>query len=295
MSDPKLIVQNEAGELLFDTRKITYGMVKSGFMVSLGYWNRRYFKGGNVDPAIGANWTPSTYMDAPTTGNDAIHGFTIPRARSPIAFITGGGALNSLSMNPDGSATFFYTGASTSSKFYCFDLMADDVPGGPFLKTRKEDGSITFNSLQPPLNVYTTLTPPPPQLPQGQTGGWYLPYTGGSGVFVRNPFQGAVTYRFYYTVPLPGGEYAASLPWTRGAQVRAEYQQNQSKGFHGVVEGAFGVSGGVTFCFVEAGGTPYEFGNDPQRIPGTFYTGFTVDPKPTAMVISTASLPFPYR
>lgn len=292
MTDPKLIVRDPNGNLLFDTRKITYGLVKSGYMTLLQYWTRRVFKGGNIDPTVGANWTESRVVYAPARDTDALHGFTVLNARSPIAFITGGGSLNAITRNPDGSATFFYTGASDTSKFFCFDLMSNDIVGKPSLKTFKADGTLTFNSLQPALNVITTYEAPPPRTAPGIS---YVaePYTGGYGVWARLPQVGMGTYRYYINIPLGGGvEYAANLPWSRGAQCRA-FQAPSTTQFHGVVEGCFGGNGSITFCFCEAAGTPNEIGWNGMS--ATTYSGLAVTPRPVAMVISTSNLPFPFR
>lgn len=294
MADPLLIVRDESSNLLFDTRNITYGLVKSGYMSVLEYWTRRTFKGGNVDPAIGANWTESTVEYAPATNNDVICGFTVANARSPICFITGGGSLNSINRNSDGSATFYYTGATSSSKFYCYDLMSDFMPGTTFLKTFRNDGVLTFNSLQPPLNILTTVEAPAAG-GFDQRGGVYRPYDLGSGSFFRSPLVGMATYRFYVKINLNVGECAVHLPWSRGAQVRASYQNSTQKTYHGVAEGAFGGLNEVNFCFVEAGGTPNELAVDFTGQVGTYYAGFVQSPRPVAMVVSTATLPFPFN
>lgn len=299
MTDPKMIVRDINGGLLFDTRNITYGLVKSGYMSLIEYWSRRFFRGGNVDPNWGSNWSESVVTYAPANNNDAIHGFTVANARSPIAFITGGGSLQTIRRNPDGSATFLYTGASNASKFYCYDLMSNFMPGGPFLKTYKEDGTITFNSLQPPLNILTTVPAPAPggvMTDPGRLGATYFPYDGGYGVWVRTPREGVGTYRFYIDLALNiGGECAVHLPWTRGAQARADWLNSNNKTFFGVSEGAFGGVNKISFSFVEAGGTPSEQSSDATRIPGTYYWQLPATPRPTAMVVSTFNLPFPFN
>lgn len=289
MTDPKLIVKKADGTLLFDTRLITYGLVSSGYMKYIVSWSRRRFRGGNVDPAIGANWSPSA--DVPPGSGDALYGFTVQNARSPIAFITNGGSLNTISRNPDGSCTFFYTGASEASKFYCFDLMADNIAGRPFLKTRRADGVLTFNSLQPPLNILSSIQAPPAGPPfQGQN---VDPYAGGFGTEVQSAIAGNATYRYQVDIAVPGaGEIAAHLPWSRGGTVITRIPPS-FRYSHGLVEGAYGRNGGMSFVFNVAGGTPYEPLADPVVV--TRFNGIVANPRPVALLISLAPLPFPYN
>lgn len=295
MAEPKLIVKKADGSLLFDTRYITYGLVKSGYMSLLYFWTRRAFKGGNVDPAIGANWTESQQVAGPTNSTDDLHGFTVPNARSPIVFITGGGSLISSSRNPDGSMTFNYSGASTASKFYCYDLMADNIPGGPFLKTRKEDGTLTFNSLQPPLNIYTSVQAPPKG---GNFSATTEPYAGGRAVIVFSPLQRQMTIRYFGTVQIQGGpgELAAHLPWSRGCTCVSN--GNTNSGLHWRTSQTEGVAGGVnqiTFALNETAGAPFSDANPGTAYGLNMFYDLAPNPRPVALVMRTAGVPFPYN
>ena len=179
---------------------------------------------------------------------------------------------------------------------YCFDLMRNDIPGGPYLKTFNEAGEITFNSLQAPLNVIASMGAPAP------TGtdryGRRYGYAGGRWELVRRQTAN-VDSQAHHLIDIPlsaGVEYAACLPWSRAANA---FLGNALTGVDGIVygmsEGAFGRSGGISFMFAPAGvttqaGTP----SNQYSLPGSF-EGFPVDRSPTALVINTANYPFPYR
>jgi len=289
MTDPKLIVKKVDGSILFDTRKITYGLVKSGNMAYIQSWSRRFYRGNNLDPAYGTSWSEST-IGGQGTGMDDVYGFTVMNAHSPIAFITGGGCLNTINRNPDGSCTFFYTATNASCKFFCFDLMSDFISGRPYLKTYLSDGTLSFNSLQPPLNISTAVQAP--AYTTGGVGGTTAPYDGGYVSYVNTLFA---SVRFYRSVPLaPNIEYAAHLPWTRGGTVQPTVNIGASSGQqHGLIEGCFGVVGGIYFSFCEVGTTPQSIGL--TTIANTIFKGIVPSPRPTALVITTAGLPFPFN
>lgn len=288
MAEAKLIIKDSNSNLLFDTRYVTYGLVSSGYLTLKVYWARRSYKGGNTNPAFGYNWTDTYAMAEPTTYNDVLHGFKLNNAKSPIAFITGGGSLNTITRNSDGSSTFWYTGASESTKFYCFDLMGDNITGGPFLKTRNESNVITFNSLQPPLNIYTTVTAPIGQPNASRT---INPYIGGYGTVVDQMNQRQGTYRYQVDLPLSAGEYAAHCTFSRGCTVETSID---FRGYtHGMVEGAYGRTNGFSFVFNVAGGTPYNL-NNPPPIQTTF-DNLPIGRRPTAIIIDTRPYPFPYN
>ena len=151
----KLVVKKESGELLFDTSKICYGLVKSGTFTYMERWQRKYLRGFDLDPNKGSSWEDSF------RAGDDMYGFSLSQAVSPIVFIVGRGCFNGSAL-AGSDMYFYYSGANASTKFYCFDLMRNDIPGGPYLKTFNEAGEITFNSLQAPLNVIASMGAPAP-------------------------------------------------------------------------------------------------------------------------------------
>ena len=284
----QLIVAKDTGELLFDTNYITYGLVKSGYLAYNSSWTRRTLRSAQLDPTDGSNWTVSTAVNDPSN-YDQVWSFTLTNARSPIVFLVGTGCLNGSSRSGT-TVTYFFSNADTSTKFYCFDLMADNIAGSPYLKTYNTSGVLTFNSLQAPLNIVGTSTPPPPTTPTG-TYGVQSPYTG--GYFVgRTPSNNYNTVKqdYRYDVPLAAGvEYAAHLPWSRGASTVDA--QGAGTAAYAVIEGAYGRVGGISFLFGASAGTTLSTGVAPR--PSGWYNVPT-DRYPTALIITTANLPFPF-
>ncbi|BBP76533.1 hypothetical protein PHLH7_26370 [Pseudomonas sp. Ost2] len=286
MSSPKLVVSKEDGSILFDTRYIAYGLKKSGYLQYLQSWSRRTFKGGNVDPAWGGNWNESV-VTGPNATSDNVYGFTLVGAKSPIVFIVGPGCRVGSTRNPDGSITFYYCGVTTAVKYYCFDLMSDDIPGGPYLKTYLENGDISFNSLQPPLNVVQSIMAPPPYL--SLESGTPAPYLGGGKSFTESPRSAY----FYYTFSLTAGvEYAVHLPWSRGGGLIMGTEAPGPGFGHSTIEGAYGGIGTATFMFGPAAGGQ---ASQSRSVSQTTWLNTASAPRPSALVVNTAGLPFPYN
>ncbi|WP_223464834.1 hypothetical protein [Pseudomonas sp. GL-RE-26] len=286
---PQLIVRKADGSLLFDTSRITYGLVKSGYLAYSSSWTRRTIASAQLDPNDGANWTASTQVNDPAR-YDQMWSFTVTNARSPIVFIVGSGVLNG-STTSGTSITFHYSNASADTKFYCFDLMADIFAGSPYLKTYNSAGVLTFNSLQPPLNIAGVYTPPPPTAPTGVYGA-QAAYTGGYPLSRTNTNDNYTVKRDYrFDVALTAGvEYAVFLPWSRGGACNDT--QPAAPCMYGVGEGAFGRVGGISFMFGAFGGTTITIGTAPR--PGGWYN-IPTDRYPTALYIITTSLPFPFN
>ncbi|MBV4477849.1 hypothetical protein [Pseudomonas botevensis] len=281
----RIVVTKESGELLFDTTKICYGLVKSGNFTFIENWSRYYLRSA-ADPGNGASWSPDPVRVDPA------HGFTVVNAISPIVFITGSGCLNGVSRSGN-SMTFIYINADENTKYYCFDLMANNIAGSPYLKTFLEDGRLSFNSLQPPLNVIAAVpAPAKPEPWPGNLSGWYrTTYAGGYNIQRRNGNAPAMDCRV--DIALGGEEYAAHLPWSRAAVC-----MNSSAGPGYTVsasEGAYGRTGGISFMFGAAGATTIGFTTQGPGVPaGDNFWGIP-DVAPTALVIRTAGLPFPYQ
>jgi hypothetical protein len=151
-----LIVRKPDGSVLFDTQYITHGLVKSAYLVADETWPRKYLKSANLNPDQGSSWEDSF------RAGDQMFSITVNNALNPIVFIVGKGALQGTARSGN-TLKFFYSGADGSTKAYVYDLMSDNVLGSPpWLKTRRVDGSISFNSLQVPLNIVAAVQAPGP-------------------------------------------------------------------------------------------------------------------------------------
>jgi hypothetical protein len=290
-----LLVYKDTGELLFDTNLISYGLVKSGYMVYLNSWTRKIMPDTSKDPNNGANWTQTTAISG-TNGADSTHGFTVYNTISPIVFIVGSGCLVGSSVS--GSAiTFHYTNADTNTRYYCFDLMADNLGGSTFLKTWDATGRITFNSLQPPLNVVAAIQAPSPGGTDG-AGRYLTVYAGGANRMRQAEQNGQVAKsESYIDIPLSAGvEYAAYLPWSRGCGINDLFDPHAFPYIrYSGSEGAYGRVGGISFIMGATGGTTQAYPSVAgQTVPCSF-DNLPTDRYPVALVIHTAGLIFPYN
>jgi hypothetical protein len=294
-----LLVYKDTGELLFDTNLISYGLIKSGYMVYLESWIRREYLNNNQDPNNGANWSPVQVKYDPTY-TDTLHGFTVWGWISPICFITGPGCLNGTRINGDGSMTFLYSNAGTSTKFFCFDLMADNLGGSTFLKTWDTTGRITFNSLQPPLNVVAAYQAPGPGSVD-QFGRYKETYAGGYTQSEPELGPASPWRRKRATsrvdIGLSAVEYAVYLPWSRSVIFN---DFNDFNGFfnasqYGGQEGAYGRFGGISFLFGASAGTTSGGLNTSGYSAGISFSNLPTDRYPVALIIHTDNLIFPYN
>lgn len=299
----QLRVFREDGYPLFDTNLITYGLVKSGYMTFQQYWTRKALRSAQLDPNNGANWTQSTVVSTPDA-SDGLWGFTVTNAKSPVVFITGTGTLNGSAVSGN-SITFYYSNASTSTKFYCFDLMGDNIAGSPYLKTYTPDRVLTFNSLQPAMNIYTAIQAPNPDPRIDSFGRYLLPYLGGQGrvrqIYGTGPGNYSYTPQFdlYVDIPIGSGseEYAAYLNFSRSAGI---WDGSPASGSiplfnYSLVEGAYGRVGGISFMFGASAATTQATPPSNQASAGVTVSQLPVDRFPIALVIKTASYPFPYN
>lgn len=281
-----LIVRKEDGSLLFDTDKISYGLIKSGNLSYAENWSR-YVCTSNAclkDPGWGGNWTGRDY-------GDQIFSFSVVGAKSPIVFITGGGCLAGTKVEGN-VKTFFYGGtASASTKFYCFDLMREGG-SGPALRTYRDDRTLTFNSRQVPLNIFQAVRAPERGNEYSNfyiRGFYYTTYKGGYNWQSGNKVTSSVD------IPILGaGEVAACLPWSRscGAEINNAFWYRMA-----LTEGAFGGSGKITFQFTVASETTFgevQPSSSPANPGVPFFLNIPTDRYPTALVIRTADLPFPF-
>lgn len=281
-----LTVRKEDGIVLFDTDKISYGLIKSGNLIAAGNWNR-YVCVSNAclqNPSFGGNWTTANY-------GDKIFSFSVAGAKSPIVFITGGGCLAGTKVEGD-VKTFYYGGtASVNTKFYCFDLMREGG-SGPALRTYRNDSTLTFNSRQVPLNIFQAVRAPDrgTEFNFNIRGFYNTTYQGGS----NSQSGDFVTSSVDISIP-GGGDVATFLPWSRScnADIRNSFYYRMA-----LTEGCFGGSGKITFQFAVASETTFgeiQSSSTPADTGRPFFSSIPVDRYPTALVIKTAGLPFPFE
>jgi hypothetical protein len=290
----QLRAYKDNGVILFDTNLICYGLIKSGYMSYLQTWTRRLLRSAQLDPSEGSNFSPvvvSTTFDQ----GDNLWGFTVYNVTSPITFITGSGCLVGTQISGN-STTFFYTNASTSTKFYCFDLMANNIAGSPYLKTYDTSGRITFNSLQPPLNVIGSVQAPGPPAVD-RFGRYPVVYNGASLIRRRSSYNWAGV-ESVIDISLGATEYAAFLPWSRSAQCIDTAPNSPTSGpitVYGSSEGAYGRYGGMSFIMgATAGSSQVTPGGNQYTVPAS-WQNLPLDRLPTALLIYTNNYPFPYN
>ncbi len=289
MASAKLIVSATNGGLLYDTSNISYGLIKSGYLSLNSNWRRWVLRGINVDPNLASSWKESG-----VPGDDQ-YGFTVINPRSPIVFLVGRGTATGVTVSGN-SKSYLYAGASSSTKYYCFDLMGDDVLAGPWLKARdRESGAITFNSNLYPLNVIASVMAPNPS-PPDMYGRPAFTYVGGRNerIAFQSTSGSAIVHSVVDINIQPGVEYAAFLPWNRSCGIIDPY--TISSGYttsYGMTEGAFGRVGGISFFFAPPGRTTSQDWTSGSA--GYSYHSLPTDRFPAALVIKTAELPFPFN
>lgn len=276
--------------MLFDTNYIVHGLVKSAYLVADETWPRKYLRSSQLDPNQGGS-----YEDSFRAG-DQMFSITVTDASSPFVFITGKGCLQGATRTGN-TIKFYYSGASTSTKAYVYDLMRDMPGAPPYLKTRNQAGQITFNSLQVPLNVAFSIQAPAPSA-LDQYGRYPSPYAGGSWQLVRAQTASVdPVAHFVVDVALVAGrEYAVFVNFSRGT---TGFWSDTMTGVNpqavGMSEGAYGRVGGISFMFGPAGATTdISLSSIAYSLPASV-SGLPTDRYPTALVVETTILPFPYN
>lgn len=268
-----LIVKKEDGETLYDTRLITYGLVKSGPVTSLGLAWRRNLPSG-----------------LPGGTYDYVYSFRVPNAIAPIVFVTG--ASSKPWPSREGTdIVFYFTGLVGGIKVYCFDEM-QNIYTGAGLRARNETDLVTFNSLQYPLNVIGVSTPP---VAVAVGGGRYYAYNG-AGYFER-PVIAPPDQGFYVECTLPVNldaaiTYAAYIPWSRSLL----YGQATANGgriyYNTSNEGCYGSAGAVNHTFAADGMGTSDF------VVGAMFgvrSPPASDRQPTCSYIDTSQYPYPFN
>lgn len=292
MSNAKLVARKTDGSLLYDTGNISYGLVKSGYLSFNSNWRRWILKGINVDPNLASSWKESGLP-----GDDQFS-FTIENPQSPIVFLVGRGTATGVVVS--GSAkSYLYSGASAATRYYCFDLMRNDSLPSPWLKTKSQDsGQITFNSNQNPMNVVASIRAPDPG-PLDRFGRPATTYIGGRNerIAFQSQTSSAIAHSLVDINLDAGAEYAAFLPWNRSCGIIDASPQADGGAplVYGVTEGAFGRMGGISFFFAPPGRTTEDYWPTTNTGVGYSYLNLPTTRYPSALVIKTAGLPFPFN
>lgn len=281
----------DTGELLFDTNYLTYGLVKADFMEEVRYWPRWSLSSIDLNPN-----DPASYSQ--TQALDPIYGFSVVGAVSPIVFIQGSGVEYGSSKLGD-VTTYYFAKAGPGTKYFCYDRMQDFGPSAG-LKTFADDeaNTLTFNSIQPPLNIVAFLTPPAPA--RNSLGNYSHVYTGASKNFSRAPgvTKGTAYLTDSFSMPVGTAGYAASITFSRTYSIgrhdtsppRAAAPNMAASSYLGGMEGCFGTATGVTFIAIDAPRTQMIVGSN--AIPTQY--GDVPSLLPNALVIKADALPFPY-
>lgn len=284
------ITKNHLGHTLIDSRHMCMGLVKSGYMEQLPSRERRQIMYSNSNPDDINSYVPNGTFDS-------VHGFSV-RAQCPLVYVAGRCLFMDMQRTGD-VFTFSYAHASTSCRFYVFDLMRD-LGGGPKLKLRTRDSVITLDSAQRPLNVAGKATPPaPPRVStqfQGMgtgtcyPGGTLIDMSYGSSYYLANLVC-------EYKVPIGVSDCAANCPWSRGVAHTSRDPWWQS--FSGR-ESAYGDGNSLVFISGTDAGSlmnPFfnQFGN--PEFPGNgqyTFMGIPVDHYPMMTAIETNGIPIPF-
>lgn len=275
----------EDGSLLFDIDRITYGLLKSGYLNLVDRWGRHYLRSGQLNPNDEGSWGYSDFRDP-------ICGITVSGAISPIVFLVGDGKPCGESVNGN-DRTLYFKGCSPNTKAFVFDLMRD-VGERSGMECYDAAGRISFTTGMPPLNVIATVDPPainPPVSPN--TDIRWTPYSGGgnersglewsSGDFVQP--KGAVF------VPVASGELAACLTFSRICLLNEGFDLGAGTYRTNANEGCGGSQGGVRFFFSPAvATTAVMYGSST-----TSWFDIPTDRQPQALVIRASDYPFPFR
>ena len=275
----RLITRRPDGSVIVDSDQICLGLVKSGYMQPMGQWQRTRRQAANNQ-----NYIPLV------DGYDSLYGFTV-KAIAPIVFISGRAAL-AASFRDGDMVTFYYGAASSSTKYYVYDLMSDRGPGAK-LRMWRDDRTPTFDSEQLPLNIYTSITPPGPSAQSAQHGGFGYAYAGGN--ITAEGRGGLYTTAFSsWSTALPEGQYAVNLPWRRGC---FHCERDAWRMSFAATEGVYSSGRNIVFFFSTAPGTPvndYYQTSFPLNTPTTTFFNIPTARIPKATVIEVSKIPFPF-
>ncbi|QQE85396.1 hypothetical protein [Pseudomonas putida] len=274
----------EDGTLLFDIDRISYGLLKSGYLNLVDRWGRYFIRSANLPPNEEGSYSYLQLLDP-------ICGITITDAVSPIVFLVGDGKPCGESVSGN-VRTLFFQGCTPNTKAFVFDLMRD-VGERSGMECYDATGRISFTTGMPPLNIIATVNPPAISAPiAGNTDQRWTPYVGGANEASGREWSTGdfAQVKGAAYVPVVAGELAACLTFSRSAGVIHGRDFSGSTQL-GASEGCGGSSGGVRFFFSPAVATTSTiFSNN-----STIWFDIPTDRQPQALVIRATDYPFPFR
>ena len=283
---------DDAGNLLFNTNNMTYGLVASGNLSRINNWYRWSLRSAQLDPNNPANYTQIGPYDA-------VFGFSVVNSIAPIAFINGEG-MYAGSQRSGNVTTFYYIFSSANTRIYIFDVMRD-IPIAAGMKCYADDAAntCTFNSAQVPLNIVAVHQCPPPSPPTSNN--YYpMPISGGSKRYERLLPNNEYTSYMVVRCPIAIGanNYAVATTFSRSMSMGRHDSFSPLGGLNlaysnymGAFDGCWGTAGGIVWAVTDAART--------QMIPASTaipngYANIPQDRYPQALVVSIDNLPIPY-
>nr|WP_314872225.1 hypothetical protein [uncultured Pseudomonas sp.] len=272
------------GTLLFDIDRISYGLLKSGYLNLVDRWGRYYLKSAQLPPNEEGSYEYRELLDP-------ICGISISDGVSPIVFLVGDGKPCGESLNGN-VRTLYFQGCKPNTKAFVFDLMRD-VGERTGMECYDANGRLSFTTGMPPLNIIAAVNPPAISAPVvANSDQRWTPYVGGANEASGREWSSGdfpqVKGAAY--VPVVAGELAAYLTFSRSAGV------THGRDFNGINklsanEGCGGSSGGVRFFFSpSASSLSTIFTNN-----DTIWFDIPTDRQPQALVIRASDYPFPFR
>lgn len=284
------ITRNTAAKTLTDSRYISMGLVKSGYMQPMGSRSRMRLSGMNSNPG---NLDHYNVISA----SDSIHGFTV-NAICPVVFVAGRALFMDV-VRSGMTLTYSYAHASTACRYYVFDLMSDRGPGAK-LKLRDRNGNITLDSTQLPLSIAAAVSPPLPPAVDGPFQGLGdRAYVGGAAVEKYSTgVSGGFTVISEWRHRTGLVDCAVTNSWSRGMAHTSNDPWAES---YSGREAAYGQGGDLVFIMgTDAGAIINPYFNQFNR-PGWWIGsnrptlfGIPVTRLPTATAIEANGLPIPF-
>lgn len=277
----------EDGSSLFDTEKICYGLIKSGYLQLVDRWGRYYRRSANLDPMEESSYG---YMNL----KDPISAITVTDTYSPIVFLVGDGKPcgESLSGNV---RTLYFQGCNPNTKAFVFDLMRD-MGERSGMNIYNESSTLTFTSAMPPLNIVATIDAPAlaPVISPGSLTR-FVPYDGAANEISGQQWSSSdfAQVKGVIFVPVVSGELACCLTFSRACILQEGRDVPGSIGFARLTaeEGCGGTNNGIRFFFSPAPSTiDQQFSNS-----YTAWSDIPTDRQPQALVIRATDYPFPFR
>ncbi|MFJ3121032.1 hypothetical protein ACIPI6_31395 [Pseudomonas protegens] len=260
------LYREEDGEVLIDSNFISYGLVKSGLVKKIGQWNVPYRDGDGP-------WPDYSYMMDMWEAR--------VRGVIPVLFMHGRAILISINKGAlNDEWVYIFAGCTPETRFYAYDYMREANDQPVRFRLWDEEGNISFNSKQWPLNVFDTV-----QLPGNSQSNSFSPYDGGNsdGTYVKR----------YSNERL----YAGYIPFNRSAECgcvnNSEVIQAHAEYLITCIEGGWGIKGaGVAGFHSDPNVYPFNDAISTGRL--DFWQRVYLAAIPKLVVVDVTDLPFPF-